>query len=57
MAYAKAHRHVEEADKTIWEMFETERPHLVPYAGPFDGFQSVPASISKTCAVRFDNNK
>ena len=43
VAYAKAHRHPEEVDKTIWEMFEAERPHLVPYAGPFDGFHSVPA--------------
>ena len=27
------------------------------YAGRFDGFHAVPASISKTCLVRFDNNK
>ena len=45
------------ANEHIWEMFEAERPHLVPYAGPFDGFHSVPASVSKTCTVRFDNNK
>lgn len=57
VAYAKAHRHPEESDKTIWEMFEAERPHLVPYVGRFDGFHSVPASVSKTCTVRFDNNK
>ena len=25
-------------DRTIWEMFEAERPSLVPYAGRFDGF-------------------
>jgi hypothetical protein len=43
VAYAKAHRHPEESDKTIWEMFEAERPQLVPYVGPFDGFHSVPA--------------
>jgi hypothetical protein len=36
---------------------EAERPKLVPYAGRFDGFQAVPASVSKTCLVRFDNNK
>jgi hypothetical protein len=29
----------------------------VPYAGRFDGFHAVPASVSKTCLVRFDNNK
>jgi hypothetical protein len=27
------------------------------YVGPFDGFHCVPASVSKTCTVRFDNNK
>ena len=48
VAYAKAHRHPEQTDKTIWEMFEAERPHLVPYVGRFDGFHSVPASVSKT---------
>ncbi|MGH8519431.1 MAG: Mu transposase domain-containing protein, partial [Panacagrimonas sp.] len=32
-------------------------PSLVPYAGRFDGFHAVPASVSKTCLVRFDNNK
>ena len=57
IAYAKAHRHPEFADRTIWEVFEAERPRLVPYAGRFDGFHAVPASISKTCLVRFDNNK
>ena len=52
IAYAKAHRHPELADQTIWEVFEAERPKLVPYAGRFDGFHAVPASVSKTCLVR-----
>ena len=38
-------------------MFEAERASLVPYAGPFDGFRAVPATVAKTCLVRFDNNK
>jgi transposase len=57
IAYARAHRHPEQRDRTIWEAFEMERPSLVPYAGRFDGFHAVPASVSKTCLVRFDNNK
>jgi len=57
IAYAKAHRHRELPDQPIWEVFEAERPKLVPYAGKFDGFHAVPASVSKTCLVRFDNNK
>ena len=57
IAYAKAHKHPEQTDQMVWQMFEAERSNLVPYAGPFDGFHSVPASVSKTCTVRFDNNK
>ena len=57
VAYAKAHRHPEHAEQTIWSMFEAERPHLVPYAGRFDGFHAVTTAVSKTCLVRFDSNK
>jgi transposase len=57
IAYAKAHRHPEFRDQTVWEAFEEERPSLVRYAGHFDGFHAVPASVSKTCLVRFDNNR
>src|SRR3978361_500483 len=57
IAHAKAHRHPELTEQTIWQVFEVERPKLVPYARRFDGFHAVPASVSKTCLVRFDNNK
>src|SRR6266545_1316190 len=53
VAYAKAHRHPEFADKTVWEVFEEERPKLAPLRGRFDGFHAVSASVSKTCLVRF----
>ena len=49
IAYAKAHRHPELTEQTIWEVFEAERPKLVPYVGRFDGFHAVPAAVSKTC--------
>jgi transposase len=57
VAHARAHRHPELRDQTIWEVFEAERPSLVPYAGRFDGFHAVTASVSKTCLVRFDTNR
>ena len=57
VAYAKAHKHPELIDQTVWSAFEAERPQLVPYAGRFDGFHALPASVSKTCLVRFDTNK
>ena len=57
VTYAKAHPHPEIADKTVWEVFEEERPKLVELRGRFDGFHEVTALVSKTCLVRFDNNK
>ena len=57
VSYAKGHPHPERRDSPVWEMFEAERPSLVRYAGPFDGFHSKTASVSKTCLVQFDKNK
>jgi transposase len=57
VAYAKAHKHPEIADRTVWQVFEAERAQLVPIGGRFDGFHATQASVSKTCLVRFDNNR
>ncbi len=57
VAHAKAHRHPEFPEQSVWQVFEAERSRLVPYVGRFDGFHALSASVSKTCLVRFDNNK
>jgi Integrase core domain len=57
IAFAKSQPHPEQKDKMVFEMFEGERLYLVHYRGPFDGFHATSASVSKTCLVRFDNNK
>src|SRR5271170_6538745 len=57
VAYAKAHPHPEQPERTVWEIFEEERPKLIAYRGRFDGFHAHQASVSKTCLIRFDNNK
>ena len=57
VAYARRHPHPVFKDRTVWQVFEDERPSLVAYRGPFDGFHAVPAAVSKTCLVRFDGNK
>ena len=44
-------------DLTVWQAFEAERTQLVPIRGAFDGFHATQAAVSKTCLVRFDNNK
>ncbi|MEL6792390.1 MAG: IS21 family transposase, partial [Pseudomonadota bacterium] len=55
--YARANAHPELRDRTVWDVFEEERASLVPYVGPFDGFHATPAAVSKTCLIRFDNNR
>ena len=57
IAHARVHKHPETPNRTVWECFEEERGKLVGYRGHFDGFHAVPASVSKTCLVRFDTNK
>jgi hypothetical protein len=57
VAYARVHKHPELIDRTIWSVFEAERAQLVPIGSPFDGFHATQASVSKTCLVRFDNNR
>jgi transposase len=57
VAYAKTQPHPEQKERTVFAMFEAERVLLIPYRGPFEGFHATSASVSKTCLVRFDNNK
>ena len=58
ISYAKAHKHPELTDQTIWQAFEAERAALwCRSPGRFDGFHATTAAVSKTCLVRFDNNK
>jgi transposase len=45
IAYAKAHRHPELPEQTVWEVFEAERPKLVPYAVRRDNQDGNPATI------------
>ena len=37
IAYAKAHRHPEFKDQTVWQVFEAERSSLAPYPGRSTG--------------------
>ena len=57
VAYAQTQAHPEQKDKSVFEMFEAERPKLMDYRGAFDGFHALSAAVSKTCLVCFDRNK
>ena len=57
VAYAKTHPHPERPERDGLGGVRGGAAQLVPYRGRFDGFHALPASVSKTCLVRFDNNK
>ncbi len=58
LSWAKAHAHPERPDQTIWEVFEEERLEAHSVSRPFRWVpRAATASVSKTCLVRFDNNK
>lgn len=57
VSHAKAHKHPELTDRSIWQVFEAERSTLIAIPGRFDGFHAITASVSKTCLVSFDKNK
>ncbi len=48
-AEAPARERLKRPERTIWEVFEEERPKLTPYRGRLDGFHALPTSVSKTC--------
>lgn len=57
VAYARDKAHPEDKGRTIFEVFEAERAHLIGYRTPFDGYRTQVATVSKTCLVRFDHNR
>jgi len=58
VAHARRVAHPELRERSVWEVFEAaERPALIAYRGPFDGFHALPAAVSKTLLVRFEHNK
>ena len=57
VAFAKVQAHPEQKERSVFEVFEEERPALIPYPGSFDGFHATTVAVSKTCLVRFDNNR
>lgn len=57
MGWAKTHRHPTICEKTIWEVFEEKRPHLIKLQLPFDGYAERPARVSPSSLVTFDRNR
>jgi len=50
-------RHPERADRTVAEVWEEERAHLMPLPRPFDGFVEYAKRVSPTCLVHVERNR
>ena len=57
LAQVRESAHPEQTDKSVWQVFEAERPSLIEYRGPFDGFREIEVAVSKSSLVRFDHNR
>ncbi|MDV7271925.1 IS21 family transposase [Thioclava sp. A2] len=55
--HARTARHPEYTDRSIWDVFEDERAHLINAPVSFDGFREETVTVSKTCLVTFDRNR
>ena len=53
----KERLHPEYKLKTIAQMWELEREHLMPMSNPFDGFIEHSKRVSSTCLITFERNR
>jgi hypothetical protein len=57
IVWAQQTSHPEDRSRTVWEVFQAERPALITVSDPFDGFHEATLSVSKTCLIHFDRNR
>jgi transposase len=57
LQWAKSHPHPDFKDQSVWQVFEAERPHLIPLPPHFDGYGERPARVSPSSLVSFDRNR
>ncbi len=56
LAEARNSRHPEYQEKTVWEVFEEERPHLIKSPVAFDGPVTEERRANSECLVNYDRN-
>jgi transposase len=56
LGWARTQPHPEERERTIWEVYQQERPRLIQMDLAFDGFVEREVRVSTTSLVAFDRN-
>jgi hypothetical protein len=57
VTWAKTQKHPTVPDRSIWEVYEAERPYLTGLPPRFDGYAERPARVSPSSLVTFDRNR
>ncbi len=56
LSFVKQHKHPEEKDKTVFEIYEKEKPILNSYRGLFKAYKLETAVVSSYCLVNYATN-
>jgi transposase len=57
ITWAKTQKHPTFSYKTIWEVYEAEKPYLTKLPPHFDGYAERPARVSPSSLVTYDRNR
>jgi len=56
IAWAKNHKHPEQKERTVFEVYQEELPVLIPYRGYFDSYKVENDVVSPYCFIRHATN-
>jgi len=56
IAWAKNHLHPEQKEKTVFDVYQEELPHLISYRGSFDSYKVENQVLSPYCFIQFATN-
>ena len=56
LTWSKTRQHPEFKERTILEVYEEEKPHLIKYRGEFTGYRLYPTIVSPLSLVQYDTN-
>jgi transposase len=56
VAFAQATAHPEQKDKTVWDVYQEEKPYLMPFQGAFEAYKVATGIVSSTSLVSYATN-
>jgi hypothetical protein len=56
LSWSKSTKHPDFKEKTVFEVYEEERPYLIKYRGEFEGYRLHPTIVSSLSLVQYDTN-